>query len=44
MRVYFLVGWGGGVGGWGQKQDVFFCLQIDGPMTEGGGERLISGI
>ena len=40
MRVYFLVGWGGG----GQKPNVFFCLQIDGPITEGAGERLISGI
>lgn len=39
MRVYFLVGGGGG----GKNPMYFICLQVDGPITEGGGERHISG-
>lgn len=34
---------GGGGGSGGKNRMYFICLQVDGPITEGAGEGLISG-
>ena len=39
-RWGFISWWGGGGG---KNRMYFICLQVDGPITEGGGEGLISG-
>ena len=39
-RWWFISWWG--VGGGGKNRMYFICLQVDGPITEGAGEGLIS--
>ena len=39
----FISRWGDGGGGGSKNRMYFICLQVDGPITEGGGEGPICG-